>query len=138
MLSIKLGTMPGKIDEYAVERGTKVGNALEVAGLNSEGYQIKVNGRESTEDTILDDGDLVLLVKQIKGNSEITVKLGTMPGKIEQYAVDGDTTIGQALEIAGLSSEGYQIKVNGNIASESDTMFDGDLVLLVKQIKGNK
>lgn len=137
MLNVKIGTMPGRINEYALEDGAKVKEALEVAGLTSNGYQIKVNGNEATEDTQLSNDDLVLLVKQIKGNAELTVKVGTMPGRINEYAVNDGAKVSDVLQIAELSTSGYQIKINGNEATEDTLLQDSDLVLLVKQIKGN-
>lgn len=68
MLKIRIGVMPGRIEEYALENGVKVQDALEIAKLNASGYQIKINGNDATLDTELKDNDLVLLVKQIKGN----------------------------------------------------------------------
>lgn len=137
MLTVRIGTMPGRINEYVLEDGASVRKALEIAELTADGYQVKVNGSEATEDTLLNSDDLVLLVKQIKGNAELTVRVGTMPGRINEYAIDSGTTVSDVLQIAELSIEGYQIKVNGNEANERKVLNDGDLVLLVKQIKGN-
>ena len=137
MLNVRIGTMPGRINEFALENGATVKEALEIADLAIEGYQIKVNGEQVDEGKILSDGDLVLLVKQIKGNSEPLVRVGTMPGRINEYAVLADATVEDVLEIADLTTEGYQIKVNGEMAALDTPVNDGDLVLLVKQIKGN-
>ena len=137
MLNVRIGTMPGRINEFALENGATVKEALEIADLATEGYQIKVNGEQVDEGKILSDGDLVLLVKQIKGNSEPLVRIGTMPGRINEYAVLADATVEDVLEIADLTAEGYQIKINGEIATLDTPVGDGDLVLLVKQIKGN-
>lgn len=137
MLNVRIGTMPGRINEFALENGATVKEALEIADLTAEGYQIKVNGEQADEEKVLSDGDLVLLVKQIKGNSEPLVRVGTMPGRINEYAVLADATVEDVLEIADLNTEGYQIKVNGEMAALDTPVNDGDLVLLVKQIKGN-
>lgn len=137
MLNVRIGTMPGRINEFALENGATVKEALEIADLTAEGYQIKVNGEQADEEKVLSDGDLVLLVKQIKGNSEPLVRVGTMPGRINEYAVLADATVEDVLEIADLTAEGYQIKVNGEMATLDTPVNDGDLVLLVKQIKGN-
>ena len=137
MLNVRIGTMPGRINEFALEDGATVKEALEIADLTTEGYQIKVNGEQVDEEKVLNDGDLVLLVKQIKGNSEPLVRVGTMPGRINEYAVLADATVEDVLEIADLTTEGYKIKVNGEMAALDTPVNDGDLVLLVKQIKGN-
>jgi sulfur carrier protein ThiS len=137
MLNVRIGTMPGRINEFALENGATVKEALEIADLTTEGYQIKVNGEQVDEEKVLSDGDLVLLVKQIKGNLEPIVRVGTMPGRINEYAVSAGATVEDVLEIADLTTEGYQIKVNGEMATLDTPVNDGDLVLLVKQIKGN-
>ena len=137
MLNVRIGTMPGRINEFVLENGATVKEALEIADLTAEGYQIKVNGEQVDEEKVLNDGDLVLLVKQIKGNSEQLVRIGTMPGRINEYAVLTGATVEDVLEIADLTAEGYQIKVNGEMAALDTPVNDGDLVLLVKQIKGN-
>ena len=68
----------------------------------------------------------------------LNVRIGTMPGRINDYVLEGEATVKDALEIAELSSAGYQIKVNGNQVTEDEPLKDNDLILLVKQIKGNK
>jgi len=67
----------------------------------------------------------------------ITIKAGKLPGKIEEIALNGDRTVNAALEAAALSSEGYEIRVNGAEGDLDTELHDGDTVLLVKKIKGN-
>lgn len=66
------------------------------------------------------------------------VKIGKMPGRIEEIALEDGTTVQQALEIVGLDSEGYEIRVNGTASTTSAELSDGNVVLLTKMIKGNK
>jgi sulfur carrier protein ThiS len=68
-----------------------------------------------------------------------TVRVGIMPGKIEEYAVEEGMTISQVLELAGLSAEGYDVKVDGaKVNPAFATITSGtNLILLVKQLKGN-
>ena len=71
-VSIKIGRMPGKIKPLFFKEGepTTVGKALEKTQLDPTGYEVRVNGQKTTNmNTPLKDGDTVLLVKQIKGNS---------------------------------------------------------------------
>lgn len=69
MTTIKLGIMPGAINEFILEDGTTVAGALEVAGKESAGFMVKVNGDAANLDTELSDGDVVILSKQLKGNA---------------------------------------------------------------------
>ena len=135
-ITVKVGRLPGKIEEIALNGGRSVADALEAFELDAEGYEIRVNGSPSDFDTELSDGDTVLLVKKIKGNQEF-VRIGKLPGKIEEYAFEDGSTIEDALETAGLDFEGYEVRLNGSPADMDDYVSDGDTVLLVKKIKGN-
>jgi len=70
MITVKIGKTMGRISEYALEEGTSLRKALEVAGIEvTEGYEVRVNN-EAVEDLDREasNGDLILLVKKIKGN----------------------------------------------------------------------
>lgn len=72
MVQVKVGVMPGQINEFAVEEGTSIANVLEIAGLNSTGYEVKVDGRKVSDletEFVNSDTRLVLLTKMIKGNN---------------------------------------------------------------------
>lgn len=68
MLKIKCGVMPGEIKEYIVGAGATVSDILATAGIDSEGYQIMVNGSPSDTNAALEDGAYVVLSKMVKGN----------------------------------------------------------------------
>lgn len=67
---VKVGQMPGKIEEYVTEVGATIKELLELAGLNAEGYEVKVDNEKVNPETATVDEDtsLVLLAKQVKGN----------------------------------------------------------------------
>lgn len=141
---IKVGMLPGKIEEFVFEDGTTVAQALEVANLNADGYEIRVDSNVKGLDYVLADTDnVVLLVKKIKGNSDtndmpFTVKIGMLPGKIEEFSVNTGTTVAQALDLANLNPDGYEVRVDSNVKSLDYTLANTDrVVLLVKKIKGN-
>lgn len=137
--TVRVGQMPGQISEYAFEAGTTLEQALEVAGLSTSGYEVKVDGSKVTDlSQTVDGANLILLVRQIKGNAG-TVRIGQMPGQISEYALEDDTTIAQALDVAGLSTSGYEVKVDGTKVTDfSQPVGSANLILLVRQIKGNK
>lgn len=138
--TIRVGTMPGRITEVAVEYGTSIEEVLNIAELDASGYDVKVDGQKVDEDYQVDDStNLVLLVKQVKGNAGGQVRVGTMPGRIEEYAVEIGSTISSVLEQAGLEQGGYDVKVDGNkVDPSSETVNEStNLILLVKQVKGN-
>lgn len=67
----------------------------------------------------------------------ITVKVGRLPGRIVEIALNGERTVSAALAAAELDATGYETRVNGAVAAPESTLQDGDTVLLVKKIKGN-
>ncbi len=68
MITVRIGRLPGRIEELALESGSVVADALEVSALDPEGYEVRVNGAPTDLEAELTDGDTVLLVKKIKGN----------------------------------------------------------------------
>jgi putative ubiquitin-RnfH superfamily antitoxin RatB of RatAB toxin-antitoxin module len=136
---IKVGQMPGRIVEVAVEVGSTVAQVLEIAGLDATGYQIKMDGVNATlETTITETSALVLLAKLVKGNAEQLVKIGQMPGRIVEIVIDSEATIADAIELAGLTADGFQIKADGNTVTLDDKVGTANLILLAKMVKGNK
>ncbi len=67
---VKVGKMPGGISEYAVAPGTKVAEVLNMAGLDSTGFDVKVDGTkvDPAVEEVNEDTNLILLVQQVKGN----------------------------------------------------------------------
>ncbi len=66
---VTVGKVPGTLSELAVESGTTIEAVLELADLDAEGFEIKMNGSTVSEDTAVVDGANIFLVKQIKGNN---------------------------------------------------------------------
>ena len=138
---IRVGVMPGKIQEVAVEVGYSVAQALEIAGYDASGYDIKMdNTKVVVTEPITSATELILLVKQVKGNAEKLVRVGMMPGKINTYATETGASISEVIAQADLSAQGYDVKVdNAKINPDEATVTENtEIVLLVKQVKGNK
>jgi len=72
---------------------------------------------------------------------EKTIRVGIMPGRITEVAVTTGTSIADVLAIAELDPSGYDVKVDGEKITDLNTNTvtnTTSLVLLVKQVKGNK
>jgi uncharacterized Zn ribbon protein len=140
MSEVKVGRVPGRITEVNVVDGeTTVDEAIEIAGLTVEsGFSVRLNGESVEGDAVVEDGDSVTIVKEVKGNSD-SVKVGRVPGRItEVNIVDGETTVDEAIEIADLTVEsGFSVRLNGESADGDETLSDGDSVTIVKEVKGN-
>lgn len=69
MLTIKIGVFPGSINEFAMEEGTTVAKALEMANINVGAEQeVKADGEVISTDAVVPCGTKMLLVtKRIKG-----------------------------------------------------------------------
>lgn len=139
--TVRVGIMPGRINEFAVEEGTSIASLLEQASLDAKGYDVKVDGAkvDPSSATVTASTNLVLLVKQVKGNAAKTVRVGIMPGRINEFAVEEGTTIADLLGQASLDAKGYDVKVDGTKVDPSSATVTSstNLVLLVKQVKGN-
>lgn len=141
--TVRVGIMPGRINEFAVEVGQSIASVLELAGLSTQGYEVKVDGTKVTDlnaTTVTASTNLILLAKVVKGNMSKTVRVGIMPGRINEYAVEVGQSIASVLQLAGLDAKGYEVKVDGTKVDNLDTATvttSTNLVLLAKIVKGN-
>ena len=67
-VTVKVAIVPGECKEIALNGDRTVQAALDLAGFESEGHVIQVNGQAADLDTMLESGAFVSLTKQIKGN----------------------------------------------------------------------
>lgn len=135
---IKVGKMPGRIQELAVSEEMTIAEVLEIAELDSEGFDIKADGEKVTLSNLANGFNTILLVKQVKGNMDKIVKVGKMPGRIQEVAISSEMTIEELLNVAELDATGYDIKADGEKVAPNAVVNGFNTVLLVKQVKGNK
>lgn len=64
---VKVGASGGIVNEVALEDNQTVSDALRVAGISVGDREVRVNGAAASLDTIIEDGDIVLLTTKIKG-----------------------------------------------------------------------
>jgi putative ubiquitin-RnfH superfamily antitoxin RatB of RatAB toxin-antitoxin module len=139
-LVVKVGVIPGSVNEFVMESGTTVAQAIELASLTSDGYDVRVDGELASVDSVIpSDAKLIILARQIKGNSEpVVLKVGVIPGSVNEFAVEEGSTIEEVLTLANLSSDGYDVRLDGELVDLDDIVEeDSKLVILAKQIKGN-
>lgn len=69
MTTVQVGTFPGRLDSYVVEKGSTVGEALKLANLTVGAEQeIKVDGDTATVDAkITDRTGIIIITKRLKG-----------------------------------------------------------------------
>jgi hypothetical protein len=68
----------------------------------------------------------------------ITVRVGIVPGRMQEIMLDGDRTAKTAFDSADIFAEDHEIRLNGLPADMDAELKDGDLLFLVKPIQGNK
>jgi len=140
MLTIKVGKMPGTIQEVAVADGAKVSDVLAAAGIvAAANEEIRVGGSVVTLDSTLTNNSIVLLTAKIKGNAPIMVKCGKMPGTIAEFAVESGTKVAAILELAGFTSiAGFEVRMSGaEVSGAALVTTNGAIILLTQKIKGN-
>lgn len=135
--TIKVAQLPGKVVEIVVEEGATVQQALNIAGLSADGFEVKVDSVSVDVNAVLPSStQMVLLTKKVKGNTGV-VKIAQLPGKVQEIAIEAGTTVQQALELASLSADGFEIKVD-SVPADMNTVVDGaTMILLTKKVKGN-
>ena len=62
------------------------------------------------------------------------MKIGTFPGRLENYAVEDNTTVRQALEMAGITVG----ELDGEAVSLDAVVNGGRMLLVTKRLKGAK
>lgn len=65
------------------------------------------------------------------------IKIGTFPGRTENYVLEDGTTVRKALEMANISvGDEQEVKLDGEVISMDDTVDGGSLLLVTKRLKG--
>lgn len=67
-IRVSAGRMPGRIATVEVPDGALVNDVLAAAGLQTDGFEVRLDGSECQLDAPVRDGQTVLLVRKIKGN----------------------------------------------------------------------
>lgn len=138
MMNVKVAKVPGRIVEVALEDGATVSEALEAAGVDSTGFTIQVNGAAADGDTALSDNTTVLLTQRIKGNTELTVKVAKVPGRVIEVVVPAGSTVRDAIAAADVATDGFSVQMSGADASLDTPVRANATVMLTQRIKGNE
>lgn len=134
---VKIDNLSGDVKEVKIKDGASVAEIVEKAQINMEGLEIRFNGQLIDMDMQPENGDVLQLVKTSSIMDFITVRVGKLPGRIMDIALNGGRTVADALNGADLYSDGFEIRVNGAPADLEYNLANGDTVLLVKKITGN-
>jgi hypothetical protein len=137
-INVRVGRLPGRIVEVALNGDRTVAAALATAGLDATGFDARVQGRPADMATTLSEGDIVLLLKKVKGNGcdggfeGVTfVRVGRVPGPpLAEVAVEEPTVLA-ALAAAGITLGSNEVVcVNDGLSSVGAPIDDGDAIVV--------
>lgn len=113
-MKVKVGRMPGRIQEVELQDGATIADALRVAGLDASGNEMRLNGMVTDDfNRPVNDGGIVLLSPRIKGNNDgytNTVKFQGQDYMLQTYKVSeliqvAETTVPPTMQVAEISEE---------------------------------
>lgn len=136
MLTIKVGVMPGRLQEVVVEAGAKASEIFAIAGVDYANHEIRLDGNKVDENTVITSGNLLVAMKMIKGNMP-TIKVGVMPGRLQEVVYTEGDIAGDVLRSAGVDYANHEIRLDGNKIDKNTQLTSGNLLVAMKMIKGN-
>lgn len=147
-IAVRVGSIPGNINEIRVPSGTSVSQALTSAGISTgQDSSVRLNNKPVTEygTTMLQDGDNLIVTRNIRGNlgpekkQTMMVRVGSIPGNINQIEVQNGLTVRQVLEQAGLEvGADKTVRIDNRVANLDDVVPEGTVSVMVTQnIRGN-
>ena len=67
-----------------------------------------------------------------------TLKIGSFPGRLNEYVINENTTVREALEMASITpSDEQEVKLDDRTVSMNETVSNGNILIVTKRIKGN-
>ena len=66
---VKVAKLGSRVVEIFVEHNSKIADALRIVEMDSNGFELRVNGAAATTDTVLNDGDIITMIPAIKGGA---------------------------------------------------------------------
>ena len=136
MLTLKVGVMPGRLQEVVVEHKTSARRIFEIAGVEISNHEVRLDGEKIDLDMAVENGKLLVAMKMIKGNAS-TIKVGVMPGRLQEVVYEEGTTARELLEMAGVEVSNHEIRLDGNKIGLDEEINGGNLLVAMKMIKGN-
>ena len=136
MLTLKVGVMPGRLQEVVVENKTSARRIFEIAGVEISNHEVRLDGEKIDLDMAVENGKLLVAMKMIKGNAS-TIKVGVMPGRLQEVVYEEGTTARELLDMAGVEVSNHEIRLDGNKIGLDEEINGGNLLVAMKMIKGN-
>lgn len=135
-LELRVGMMPGKLITIIVEKGITARECFKIAEIELSNHEIRLDGEKIDLDRTINEGRLLVAMRLIKGNMK-TIKVGLMPGKLQQIEVNENTTAREVFEKAGIELANHEIRLDGEKIDLDTNVYNGSLCVGLKMIKGN-
>ena len=113
MFTIKVGVMPGKLQEVVVDGELTAKEIFELAEVDYEGHEIRLDGNRINIDEKVNNGNLLVAMKMIKGNANI-IKVGIMPGKLQEVEFTPGEIARHIFEKVEIDTNNMEIRLDGN------------------------
>ena len=136
MFTIKVGVMPGKLQEVVVDGELTAKEIFELAEVDYEGHEIRLDGNRINIDEKVNNGNLLVAMKMIKGNANI-IKVGIMPGKLQEIEFTPGEIARHIFEKVEIDTNNMEIRLDGNKIDIDTRVENGNLLVAMKMIKGN-
>lgn len=136
MMNIKVGMMPGKLVEVVVEQGSTAREIFEIANIDLGNHEIRLDGEKIDLDTTINNGNLLVAMKMIKGNMP-NIKVGMMPGRLEVVEYTEGETAYEIFERANIGISNHEVRLDGEKITLDTRINNGNLLVAMKLIKGN-
>ncbi len=135
-MNIKVGVMPGRLVEVVVEEGASAREIFEIADVEVNNHEIRLDGAKINIDDTVEKGKLLVAMKMIKGNMP-SIKVGVMPGRLEIVEYTKGEQANEIFDRAGIEVSNHEVRLDGNKISLTDEINEGNLLVAMKMIKGN-
>lgn len=127
-------TLGFKFSTVEYQEGDKT--MVDVPNINGQDM-CSLDGKGKIKDvvwnTVLKDGDIVIIIAKVKGNQKI-VEAGRAPGELRPIVVEDEAVVEDVLRVAGISlGDGDIVTVNGAEANTSDDIEENDSVAVINQ-----
>ena len=136
MFTIKVGVMPGKLQEVVVDGELTAKEIFELAEVDYEGHEIRLDGNRINIDEKVNNGNLLVAMKMINGNANI-IKVGIMPGKLQEIEFTPGEIARHIFEKVEIDTNNMEIRLDGNKIDIDTRVENGNLLVAMKMIKGN-
>ena len=135
MKTLKVGQMPGRLVEVAIQEGMTAREIFNLAEVEISNHEIRLDGEKISLDTNINGGNLLVAMKMIKGNA--TLKVGQMPGRLTEIIVEEGLTAREAFGRVNVEIANHEIRLDGNKIDLDTIVSGGNLLVAMKMIKGN-